>query len=79
MNIYRVDFTSRCPVNGELIFYALEIRSAEMILTEKIQEAVNVEKWFHEELADKLHLELGGRQVMTARHGRVSIETIRGE
>lgn len=79
MNIYRIDFTSRCPVNGDLIFYSLEIQSAEMIMAEKIETAVNGGPALHEQLADELHMHFRGKQILKARHGNVSIETIRGD
>ena len=79
MNIYSIEFVSSCPNNGEVINYRLEIRSQTMIMVEDIESACNVGAEFHENLAAEFHKRFGGRQELTARHGRVEIQTIRGK
>lgn len=79
MNIYRIQFVSECPINGEMVIYNLEISKDDFIAAESIEKAVNVKMVLHENLANNLHREFGGRQVMTAKHGCVEIQTIRGE
>jgi hypothetical protein len=79
MNIYRIQFVSKCPINSDPIIYNLEIQKDEFIAAEAIEKAVTVEMTLHEFLANNLFREFGGRQVLTARHGRVEIKTIRGE
>lgn len=79
MNIYVIEFASTCPNNGKTINYRLEIRSTFLILAEDIEKACDVGPSFHESLADEFQRKFGGRQELTARHGRVEIQTIRGE
>lgn len=79
MNIYRHQFVSKCPIDLEPIIYSLEIYKDDFISAEAIEKACKVEMTLHENLANNLHREFGGRQVLKARHGRVDIETIRGE
>lgn len=79
MNIYRTRFNSRCPENGDIINYELEIQSRETLMAEWIERAAAVESSLHEVLADALFKRFGGRQSLKARHGSVEIETIRGE
>lgn len=79
MNIYRMHFECRCPVDGALISYELEIMSRQMLMTEDIEQACPSEPHFHENLADGFFRKFGGVQLLKARHGRVEIQTIRGE
>jgi hypothetical protein len=79
MNRYKIKFTSVCPVNQDRIEYSLEINSADTIMVETLLDVVDkFEKGFHEEFADVLHAKFGGRQLMSAVHGGVLIETERG-
>lgn len=79
MNIYRHQFIAACPGNGSQIIYALEIQSMSMIHVEHITLACKLHnKGYHEAIADDLHNRFGGRQVITAHHHGVDIETIRG-
>lgn len=79
MNIYRHQFVSKCPVNLDAIIYSLEIQKNDFIPAEAIEKACKVEMTLHENLANNLFEEFGGKQVLKAVHGRVEIETIRGE
>ena len=79
MNRYKIKFMSYCPVNEDKIEYLLEINSVDTIMVESLWDAVDkLRKGFHEEFADILHARFGGKQIMTAAHGGVLIETERG-
>jgi hypothetical protein len=78
-NTYRYSFTSTCPNNGEEITFSLEVLSEEMILVEDIiAAAAQHPVAYHEEIADELFDELGGKQILCAHHHGVDIETRRG-
>ncbi|AOR76511.1 hypothetical protein [Novosphingobium resinovorum] len=77
MNIYVHRFTSKCPSNGALISYKLEIRSNDVIMVEEIITACAVESTYHESLADILYARFGGQQSMIAFHHGVCIQTFR--
>lgn len=77
MNIYSHSFTSKCPNNGAVISYELEIRSNRVIMVEEIVSLCAVDTTYHEDLADRLYNILGGQQIMTAFHHGVRIQTIR--
>jgi hypothetical protein len=79
MNIYRHTFALQCPANDEQIIYQLVIESATMIMAEDIvKEVQRNREEFHEALAERLYAIFGGRQVITATHHGVDIETRRG-
>lgn len=79
VNIYRHKFVSVCPNNGKVIFYELKIETDKVIQVEHIVTAVKLhDKGFHEEIADSLHKQFGGKQTMVAQHHGVDIETRRG-
>lgn len=79
MNIYRHQFTCRCPSNGQAIIFDLCITSDKMIHVEHIVTAAAMqEKAYHETLADHLHQTLGGQQTLKAHHHGVDIVTYRG-
>ncbi len=80
MNIYRVNFSAKCPSNGKTIDYALRISSCRMILVEDIlAEVERVKDSWHEDIAAILHSRFGGSQVLRATHHGVHITTIHGE
>jgi hypothetical protein len=79
MNIYRIQFVSKCPINEDMIIYSLEIQKDDFIPAEAIEKACDVKMTLHENLANNLFREFGGRQTLTAVHGRVEIQTIRGD
>ncbi|WP_063771734.1 hypothetical protein [Cupriavidus necator] len=80
MNIYRHQFVCKCPANGAMIVYALEIASSTMIHAEHIIAACAQHRSaYHEAIADGLHQALGGQQTLRAHHRGVDIETRRGE
>ncbi len=81
MNIYRAKFSCLCAKNSDVIQYSLEIHSERMIFIEDIEAAISEYKnqtAYHEPMADKLYRKLGGKQIMTANHGGIEIETRRG-
>ena len=80
MNKYKTKFFSVCPVNKARIEYHLEIETKEIIGAEELLEALGTiyAEGFHEPMADDLHERFGGRQVLTAHHHGVDIETVRG-
>ncbi|CAN7304586.1 hypothetical protein LJR296_001428 [Cupriavidus necator] len=80
MNIYRHQFVCKCPANGAMIVYALEIASKAMIHAEHIVAACALHRsGYHEAIADALHQALGGQQTLRAHHHGVDIESLRGE
>ena len=78
MNTYTVQFFAFCPVNGVRILYTLSIEIDLVIMAETLIDTVTlIDKGFHEEIADDLLREFGGKQVMTANHHGVEIKTVR--
>lgn len=78
MNIYRKQFYSVCPNNGQVINYQLEIRTQHMIQVEHINTAVALHaKGYHEQIADGLFRHFGGQQTLKAHHHGVDVETLR--
>lgn len=82
MNTYRHDFSTRCPNNGQVIWYRLEIEALHVVMAEDIQaagkDAQTLPKPYHENIADMLHERFGGVQRLFAFHHGVEIETLRG-
>jgi hypothetical protein len=80
MNIYTRQFVAICPNNSEPILYTLRIETDDqMIHVEHIVAATQiVSKGFHENIANTLHRQFGGRHVLKAHHHGVDIETVRG-
>lgn len=82
MNTYCHRFSVDCPNNGQHIDYALRIRSQHVIMAEEIVAACvsakDIEKPYHENIADMLHAKFGGRQRLVAFHHGVKIKTRRG-
>lgn len=79
-NKYRIGFQARCPSDGLLIDYSLEITTTgRVILAEDLQDWANSQSGpsYHENLADRAWLCFGGFHRMTAIHQGVAIETIR--
>lgn len=78
MNIYRHTFVAECPGNTQPIVYRLEIKKGDKILVEHIVTACAlIKRGYHEDIADQLHQQFGGEQVITAHHHGVDIETVR--
>jgi hypothetical protein len=79
VNIYRHQFVSNCPNNGQAIIYALTIETDRVIYAEHITIAAALRnRSFHEAIADDLFARFGGKQTLTAHHHGVDIETRRG-
>jgi roadblock/LC7 domain-containing protein len=76
MNIYRFKFTSQCPNDGKQIEYYCEIKTNEVIMVERLREAVPSEA-YQEAIADAFYALFDGKQRMRAVHQGVEIETIR--
>jgi hypothetical protein len=80
MNIYTRQFIAACPNNGEQIIYELVIETGSIIMAEHIVTATQmIRKGYHEVIADGLHLQFGGYQILRAHHHGVDIETRRGQ
>lgn len=78
LNIYRYTFMATCPVDKASIEYRLQIETGSVIKAESIvAECTFNQPEFHESIADWLFEKLGGRQVLTATHTGVEIETRR--
>lgn len=81
MNRYKVEFFAFCPVNDVRIKYTLRIKlpSAQTVMAEDLVDAVKMlDRGIHEEFADQLHHDFGGRQTLSAHHHGVCIKTKRG-
>lgn len=80
MNRYSTTFMAKCPVNDQIIRYALSIEAPGRILVEEIIAAVDALPMagFHEDIADALVKTLPGRHTLIAHHHGVDIETVRG-
>lgn len=81
VNIYEREFVAACPNNGEPITYQLMICKpmGERIFVEEIVAATDmIEVGYHEDIADSLLNDFGGKQILSAHHHGVTIETIRG-
>ena len=78
MNKYAYQFAATCPANGDLIIYFIVIETEKRIFVEHIKTACAMwARGYHEDIADSLFKQLGGRQVISANHHGVEIETIR--
>jgi len=77
MNIYTQRFRAICPANGRSVDYVLTIESARMIMVEDIQKATGSLTGYHEDFADALFREFGGRQRLVAHHHGTDVETVR--
>jgi len=81
MNIYTTRFFARCPINGARIEYIWKIENpdaANALLAEDLIDAASlIDRGMHEEIADTLFREFGGKQTLTADHHGVCIETVR--
>lgn len=81
-NFYRTVFTANCPNNHQTVSYSLEIESDHVIMAEQIlqetEASTKLPRPYHENMADYLFTELGGRQIIKAFHHGVWIETRRG-
>ncbi len=78
MNTYTTEFVAKCPVNGALITYALEIKTSVMIPVESILGVcASLTEGFHEPFADQLAQRFGGLQTLEAIHHGVRIKTHR--
>jgi hypothetical protein len=78
VNIYKVSFFSRCPTNNIRITYDLTIKTKNIILVEDlINYLTNIDKKFHEDIADELLSVFGGYQTLQAEHHGVFLQTLR--
>ncbi|MCU9949816.1 hypothetical protein [Pseudomonas sp. PDM13] len=79
MNIYRHTFVARCPSDGEMIIYRMEIKTKGMVMVEHIKTATSlIKEGYQEQIADQLQQQLGGVLRIEATHQGVEIESIRG-
>lgn len=80
MNIYSYEFAVKCPNDGELIVYKLNIETRKKIMVEHIKNScLMVRESHHEDIADLLSGQFPGDHTITAVHQGVSIKTIRLE
>ncbi len=79
-NAYTIDFFALCPSNGARISYSLtiETQGAVLMVEDILATVSDVRPGYHEAIADGLFAAFGHRQVMTAHHHGVMIQTIRG-
>ncbi len=79
-NRYQRRFKARCPNNGLEIEYRLTISTGDIIMVEDIVAATDrFDSAYHEAIADSLHAEFGGSQMLRAFHHGVLIVTVRTE
>lgn len=78
MNTYKTKFFAQCPVNGVRVEFDLTINTGSVIKVEDIlKEIEDIQKGFHEDIADRLLSRFGGSQTLVADHHGVRIETTR--
>lgn len=78
LNIYTTTFAARCPNDGAVIDYKLEIRTPETLMVERINEATGaIDAGIQEQIADLLHDSFGGELRMWGTHQGVDIESVR--
>lgn len=78
MNIYTVNFSAKCPVNGRGIKYRLEVHAGAVLMVEDLRSHVDaIGEGLHEDIADALLAKFGGSQRLEAEHHGVHIKTIR--
>jgi len=78
LNIYTATFAARCPNDGAMIDYTLEIRTPETLMVERINEATGaIEAGIQEQIADQLHDSFGGELRIWGTHQGVEVETVR--
>ena len=79
MNKYTTQFFCFCPTNGVRILYTWIVETNQVHMVEDLIDVVTLhDKGYHEAIADDLHKEFGGKQILKANHHGVDIETIRG-
>ena len=80
MNTYKYTFPVICPNDGELIVYGLTIESEKKIMVEHIVTSCKmIKENHHEDIADILISQFGGKHTIAATHQGVAITTLRGE
>lgn len=78
LNVYTTEFFARCPTNGIRVKYALRIEVTNTIPVEAIIDRIEkIREGFHEAIADELFAAFRGKQILTADHHGVHIETVR--
>lgn len=78
MNVYTTRFFSICPSNGVRVEYEISIETDKIIQVEDLVDAVTLlDRGYHEEIADQLFREFGGRQTIVADHHGVIIRSTR--
>lgn len=78
LNIYTATFAARCPNDGAMIDYTLEIRTPETLMVERINEATHaIDVGHQEQIADHLHERFGGELRVWGTHQGVDIESVR--
>jgi hypothetical protein len=78
MNVYTQHFRSMCPKGGNWVDYLLTIETTDVIMVEAIQDAVKkFDGLFHEQIADDLWQQFGGRHRIVAHHHGTDVETVR--
>jgi hypothetical protein len=78
-NHYRFTFYARCPSDGARIEYAVSILIKLTLPVEELRAfCAQQDGKFQESIADAMHEQFGGRQVITATHQGVQITTERG-
>lgn len=78
MNKYTVNFFAKCPVNHVRVEYFLTIFTDKTIKVEMLLESISqYDDWYHEDIAEDLIFNFGGKQELKAFHHGVHIETFR--
>jgi hypothetical protein len=78
MNTYTLDFSSKCPIDGQRIRYSLKLETNDVVRVELLKVTIAaLDAELHESIADKLFSRFGGRQVIWATHNGVAIRTDR--
>lgn len=77
MNTYKYKFTVQCPNNDASVDYFLTIVFDTIIMVEDIIKACEIDRAYHEQIADILREELPGKHTIRAIHSSVLIITER--
>jgi hypothetical protein len=78
LNIYTQRFRAKCASNNRTVEYTLTLEASSVIMVEDLQAAVaTFESGYHEDFADKLFAQFGGKQTIEAHHHGTDIKTVR--
>lgn len=80
MNTYRTQFAATCPSDGQQIIYSLEMRTAETVMVEQINDALDeIREDYQESIANRLFEMFPRCEIrLKAVHQGVDVESVLG-